>query len=83
MVSLSVTEAPPVEPENVEDLLEPDIKKELPRHLSITKDVMERCIHLLSDPSLRLRLKVLLSSVKNRIGFIYSNLTENSSPQTY
>ncbi|CAI5646934.1 unnamed protein product [Oreochromis niloticus] len=25
----------------------------------ITKDAMERCIHLLSDPSLRLRLKVL------------------------
>lgn len=50
---------PPGEPENVEDLLEPDVKVELPLHLSITKDVMERCIHLLSDPSLRLRLKVL------------------------
>ncbi|XP_003963042.2 TELO2-interacting protein 1 homolog [Takifugu rubripes] len=50
---------PPGEPENVEDLLEPDVKVELPLHLSITKDVMERCIHLLSGPSLRLRLKVL------------------------
>lgn len=50
---------PPGEPENVEDLLQPDVKAELPLHLSITKDVMERCIHLLSDPCLRLRLKVL------------------------
>ncbi|XP_077411165.1 TELO2-interacting protein 1 homolog [Vanacampus margaritifer] len=36
-----------------------DVKAELPTHLSITKDVMERCIHLLSDSNLRLRLKVL------------------------
>ncbi|KAG8002894.1 TELO2-interacting protein 1-like protein [Nibea albiflora] len=50
---------PPTECEDVEDLGGPDVKAELPPHLSITKDVMERCIHLLSDPSLRLRLKVL------------------------
>uniref|UniRef100_A0A3P8UTC6 TELO2 interacting protein 1 n=1 Tax=Cynoglossus semilaevis TaxID=244447 RepID=A0A3P8UTC6_CYNSE len=37
----------------------PDVKPELLSHLQITKDIMERCIHLLSDPSLRLRLKVL------------------------
>lgn len=49
---------PPTEGEDVEDLYDPDVKTELPSHLSITKDVMERCIHLLSDPSLRLRLKV-------------------------
>lgn len=49
---------PPTEGEDVEDLYGPDVKAELPPHLSITKDVMERCIHLLSDPSLRLRLKV-------------------------
>ncbi|XP_037627880.1 TELO2-interacting protein 1 homolog isoform X1 [Sebastes umbrosus] len=48
---------PPME--DVEDIGGPDVKAELPSHLSITKDVMERCIHLLSDPSLRLRLKVL------------------------
>ncbi|XP_071767251.2 TELO2-interacting protein 1 homolog [Centroberyx gerrardi] len=42
-----------------EDVDGPDVKAELPPHLSITKDVMERCIHLLSDPSLSLRLKVL------------------------
>uniref|UniRef100_A0A3Q3IV36 TELO2 interacting protein 1 n=1 Tax=Monopterus albus TaxID=43700 RepID=A0A3Q3IV36_MONAL len=47
---------PPTEHENIDG---PDVKAELPSHLSITKDVMERCIHLLSDPSLRLRLKVL------------------------
>uniref|UniRef100_A0A3Q3LS61 TELO2-interacting protein 1 homolog n=1 Tax=Mastacembelus armatus TaxID=205130 RepID=A0A3Q3LS61_9TELE len=49
----------PTECENVEDIGGPDVKAELPSHLSITKDVMERCIHLLSDPSLRIRLKVL------------------------
>lgn len=37
----------------------PDVKPELEGHLSIAKDVMERCTHLLSHPSLRLRLKVL------------------------
>lgn len=50
---------PPTESEDVEDMDGPDVKAELPSHLSITKDVMERCIHLLSDPSLRVRLKVL------------------------
>ncbi|XP_029291967.1 TELO2-interacting protein 1 homolog isoform X2 [Cottoperca gobio] len=50
---------PPQECEDVEGIDGPDVKAELPSHLSITKDVMERCIHLLSDPSLRLRLKVL------------------------
>ncbi|XP_025757327.1 TELO2-interacting protein 1 homolog [Oreochromis niloticus] len=52
-------EVPPTECKDVEDAGSPDVKAELPSHLSITKDVMERCIHLLSDPSLRLRLKVL------------------------
>ncbi|XP_038866747.1 TELO2-interacting protein 1 homolog [Salvelinus namaycush] len=42
-----------------EDMDGPDVKVELPAHITIAKDVMERCIHLLSDPSLRLRLKVL------------------------
>ncbi|XP_056241832.1 TELO2-interacting protein 1 homolog [Seriola aureovittata] len=50
---------PPTECEDVDDIDGPDVKAELPSHLSITKDVMERCIHLLSNPSLRLRLKVL------------------------
>ncbi|XP_041060297.1 TELO2-interacting protein 1 homolog isoform X2 [Carcharodon carcharias] len=37
----------------------PNVKKELPAHIQIAKDVMERCIHLLSDKSVKLRLKVL------------------------
>uniref|UniRef100_A0AAV2LWN5 TELO2-interacting protein 1 homolog n=1 Tax=Knipowitschia caucasica TaxID=637954 RepID=A0AAV2LWN5_KNICA len=54
------TDAPPVsELEDVDDVDGPDVKKELPDHLRITKDVMERCVHLMSDPSLRLRLKAL------------------------
>ncbi|XP_078392720.1 TELO2-interacting protein 1 homolog isoform X2 [Cetorhinus maximus] len=51
---------------DIPDQLEPDIssdhpivKKELPAHIQIAKDVMERCIHLLSDKSVKLRLKVL------------------------
>ncbi|KAM9285397.1 TELO2-interacting protein 1 homolog isoform 3-T3 [Morus bassanus] len=31
----------------------------LPSHVQLAKDVMERCIHLLSDGNLRVRLKVL------------------------
>ncbi|NXI91021.1 TTI1 protein, partial [Psophia crepitans] len=42
---------------------EPDSDAEgetpLPSHAQLAKDVMERCIHLLSDGSLRVRLKVL------------------------
>lgn len=37
----------------------PAEKKELPLHIQIAKDVMERCIHLLSDSNLRIRLKVV------------------------
>lgn len=58
-IAVSPEVPPPTECDDVEDLGGPDVKAELPPHLSITKDVMERCIHLLSDPSLRLRLKVL------------------------
>ncbi|TNN74587.1 TELO2-interacting protein 1 [Liparis tanakae] len=49
---------PPAQCEDEDDVGGPDVKAELPAHLIVTKDVMERCIHLLSDPSLRLRLKV-------------------------
>uniref|UniRef100_A0A3B4ALZ5 Uncharacterized protein n=1 Tax=Periophthalmus magnuspinnatus TaxID=409849 RepID=A0A3B4ALZ5_9GOBI len=53
------SDVPPVSEPDVDDIGGPDVKKELPNHLQITKDVMERCIHLMSDPNLRLRLKVL------------------------
>ncbi|KAK6308149.1 hypothetical protein J4Q44_G00214200 [Coregonus suidteri] len=51
------TEHPEIPPpmDFEEDMEGPDVKAELPAHLTIAKDVMERCIHLLSD----LRLKVL------------------------
>uniref|UniRef100_A0A3Q2ZXZ7 TELO2-interacting protein 1 homolog n=1 Tax=Kryptolebias marmoratus TaxID=37003 RepID=A0A3Q2ZXZ7_KRYMA len=58
-IGIEVEETEDLECEDAEDIDGPDVKPELPSHLSITKDVMERCIHLLSDPSLRLRLKVL------------------------
>ncbi|XP_018616226.2 TELO2-interacting protein 1 homolog [Scleropages formosus] len=52
-------EKPSTVPDSDEDLEDPDKKPELPSHITMAKDVLERCIHLLSDPSLRLRLKVL------------------------
>uniref|UniRef100_A0A8C1XLF4 TELO2-interacting protein 1 homolog n=1 Tax=Cyprinus carpio TaxID=7962 RepID=A0A8C1XLF4_CYPCA len=50
-------EVPP--PTSDEDTDGPAEKKELPLHIQIVKDVMERCIHMLSDSNLRIRLKVL------------------------
>ncbi|KAI4879146.1 hypothetical protein NFI96_004153 [Prochilodus magdalenae] len=58
----SDAEVPPVTPSCEDDggLEEgPDVKPELPMHISVAKDVMERCVHLLSHPSLGTRLKVL------------------------
>lgn len=37
----------------------PDVEPPLPVQIQIATDVMERCVHLLSDSSLRIRLKVL------------------------
>ncbi|XP_050773656.1 TELO2-interacting protein 1 homolog [Gopherus flavomarginatus] len=50
-------QAPPPEPEMNDSGAEGETP--LPTHAQIAKDVMERCIHLLSDKSLRVRLKVL------------------------
>nr|XP_056700921.1 TELO2-interacting protein 1 homolog [Euleptes europaea] len=36
-----------------------EMETPLPAHAQIAKEVMERCVHLLSDQSLRVRLKVL------------------------
>ncbi|XP_037397102.1 TELO2-interacting protein 1 homolog isoform X2 [Pygocentrus nattereri] len=59
---LSDAEMPPVAPgcEDHSGLEEgPDVKPELPMHVSVAKDVMERCVHLLSHTSIGTRLKVL------------------------
>ncbi|XP_067410048.1 TELO2-interacting protein 1 homolog isoform X2 [Emydura macquarii macquarii] len=48
---------PPPEPEMSNTGAEGETP--LPAHAQIAKDVLERCIHLLSDKSLRVRLKVL------------------------
>ncbi|XP_060119880.1 TELO2-interacting protein 1 homolog [Heteronotia binoei] len=45
------------EPEPIEQ--SPEVEAPLPAHAQIAKEVMERCVHLLSDKSLRVRLKVL------------------------
>ncbi|KAI5609229.1 TELO2-interacting protein 1-like [Silurus asotus] len=51
--------APELKEEEDEGEEGPDVKPELPLHVSLTKDVMERCIHLLSHPNMGVRLKVL------------------------
>lgn len=48
---------PPKLDEN--DTTLPDAEPLLPVQIQIAKDVMERCIHLLSDKNLKIRLKVL------------------------
>lgn len=55
----SAAAAPDVkEEEEAEEEEGPDVKPELPLHMSLTKDVMERCVHLLSHPNMGVRLKV-------------------------
>ncbi|XP_030818923.1 TELO2-interacting protein 1 homolog [Camarhynchus parvulus] len=49
-------EVPLAKPEPNSD---PEGEAPMPSHAQLAKDVMERCIHLLSDGSLRVRLKVL------------------------
>ncbi|KAJ8369618.1 hypothetical protein SKAU_G00096460 [Synaphobranchus kaupii] len=53
------TEVPPSAAESSVDMDTLDEKVELPSHIAVTKEVMERCVHLLSHPSLAIRLKVL------------------------
>lgn len=49
---------PPAE-ESEADASGVDAEKPLPSHMRIAEDVMERCVHLLSDKDPRVRLKVL------------------------
>nr|XP_023664521.1 TELO2-interacting protein 1 homolog isoform X1 [Paramormyrops kingsleyae] len=53
------TEVPSFAPECDMDEEDVNMKPALPVNISMAKAVMERCIHLLSHPSLLLRLKVL------------------------
>ncbi|XP_044840544.1 TELO2-interacting protein 1 homolog isoform X2 [Mauremys mutica] len=57
LVAALEVQAPPPEPEMNDSGAAGETP--LPAHAQIAKDVMERCIHLLSDKSLRVRLKVL------------------------
>lgn len=58
---ITCPDVPPPASASNEDMEGPAEKKELPLHIQIAKDVMERCIHLLSDSNLRTRLKVVKS----------------------
>ncbi|XP_068919618.1 TELO2-interacting protein 1 homolog isoform X2 [Petaurus breviceps papuanus] len=52
-------EKQPLPPEAEMNDVCPDVEASLPVQTQIAKDVMERCIHLLSDKDLKTRLKVL------------------------
>ncbi|KAM4842704.1 LOW QUALITY PROTEIN: TELO2-interacting protein 1 homolog [Thomomys bottae] len=52
-------EVPSVPPEVDENDTHPDVEAPLPVQIQIAKDVMERCVHLLSDKNLKIRLKIL------------------------
>ncbi|KAK2109960.1 TEL2-interacting protein 1 [Saguinus oedipus] len=52
-------EEQPVPPKVEENDTHPDVEPPLPLQIQIAMDVMERCIHLLSDKNLQIRLKVL------------------------
>ncbi|XP_007932847.1 TELO2-interacting protein 1 homolog [Orycteropus afer afer] len=55
----SEEEEPSVSPEVDKSDVCPGVEPLLPVQTQIAKDVMERCIHLLSDKNLKIRLKVL------------------------
>ncbi|KAM9250147.1 TELO2-interacting protein 1 homolog isoform 1-T1 [Dugong dugon] len=55
----SEEEEPSVPPEVGKSDTRPDVEPPLPLQIQIAKDVMERCIHLVSDKNLKIRLKVL------------------------
>uniref|UniRef100_U3D1A0 TELO2-interacting protein 1 homolog n=1 Tax=Callithrix jacchus TaxID=9483 RepID=U3D1A0_CALJA len=52
-------EEQPVPPKVEENDTHPDVEPPLPLQIQMAMDVMERCIHLLSDKNLQIRLKVL------------------------
>lgn len=52
-------EEQPDPPKVEENDTSPHVEPPLPLHIQIATDVMERCVHLLSDKNLRIRLKVL------------------------
>uniref|UniRef100_U3FWR5 TELO2-interacting protein 1 homolog n=1 Tax=Callithrix jacchus TaxID=9483 RepID=U3FWR5_CALJA len=52
-------EEQPVPPKVEENDTHPDVEPPLPLQIQMATDVMERCIHLLSDKNLQIRLKVL------------------------
>uniref|UniRef100_A0A5F9DRP6 TELO2-interacting protein 1 homolog n=1 Tax=Oryctolagus cuniculus TaxID=9986 RepID=A0A5F9DRP6_RABIT len=56
LAALEDQSAPPKVDENDS---RPDVEPPLPVQIQIATDVMERCIHLLSDKNLKIRLKVL------------------------
>uniref|UniRef100_F6SZM6 TELO2-interacting protein 1 homolog n=1 Tax=Monodelphis domestica TaxID=13616 RepID=F6SZM6_MONDO len=57
-VLAALEEQPPPSEAEMNDVC-PDVEALLPVQTQIAKDVMERCIHLLSDKDLKTRLKVL------------------------
>ncbi|XP_061913796.1 TELO2-interacting protein 1 homolog isoform X4 [Entelurus aequoreus] len=72
---------PPAEEEDDYDGGGAEEKADLPLHLSMSKEVMERCIHLLSDSSLQLRLKVLCTLAASCGDFLRSRVSKELVPK--
>ncbi|XP_054701459.1 TELO2-interacting protein 1 homolog isoform X2 [Grus americana] len=53
----------------------------LPSHAQLAKDVMERCIHLLSDGNLRVRLKVLCTLAQKCGDFLRQRFSKDVLPK--
>uniref|UniRef100_A0A8B9MPH3 TELO2 interacting protein 1 n=1 Tax=Accipiter nisus TaxID=211598 RepID=A0A8B9MPH3_9AVES len=76
------------EPDEVLPLAEPEPNNSdtegetpLPSHAQLAKDVMERCIHLLSDGNLRVRLKVLCTLAQKCGDFLRQRFSKDVLPK--
>ncbi|XP_017367668.1 TELO2-interacting protein 1 homolog isoform X2 [Cebus imitator] len=74
-------EEQPVPPKVEENDTHPDVEPPLPLQIQIAMDVMERCIHLLSDTNLQIRLKVLCTLGSKCGDFLRSRFCKDVLPK--
>ncbi|XP_032150871.1 TELO2-interacting protein 1 homolog isoform X2 [Sapajus apella] len=74
-------EEQPVPPKVEENDTHPDVEPPLPLQIQIATDVMERCIHLLSDTNLQIRLKVLCTLGSKCGDFLRSRFCKDVLPK--
>nr|XP_035154470.2 TELO2-interacting protein 1 homolog isoform X2 [Callithrix jacchus] len=74
-------EEQPVPPKVEENDTHPDVEPPLPLQIQMAMDVMERCIHLLSDKNLQIRLKVLRTLGSKCGDFLRSRFCKDVLPK--